>query len=386
MPQHYASFRAPQETHFGAGAVSLAGPVARRFGERALVVTGARSAKASGALEAVAKSLEQAGVSMVLFDKVDREPTLRMVEEARRLAREEGCQVIIGLGGGSAIDAAKAAAGLFYSPAAVAEHFDELVPIPCRALPWIGIPTTAGAGAEATPNAVLIDERTRVKKSLRSWEWLAKAAIVDPMLTLACPKHVTAYSGMDAFVQAVESYTSRHATPLTESLSLQAAVQVAKGLLRAWEDGSDVEARTAVAWGATMAGIALANARLGAVHGFAHPVGSLCGLPHGLVCAVLLPAIIEYNFDVAAPKYARLARELGVSDAADHAAAARAFLQYVRELNARLGIPATLGQVGLKRELVDEIVEQTLPSGSLAANPKPVPKEDLRAILLAQLG
>lgn len=379
-------FRTPGETHLGVGAVRMVGPIARRCGARALLVTGARSAKASGALDTVSESLQEAGVEVVLYDRVGREPTLGMVDEARQLARESACDLIIGLGGGSPIDAAKAVAGLFFSPRPTAAHFEGRVSLPDKTLPWIAIPTTAGAGAEATPNSVLINEETKVKKSIRSWAWLAKAAIVDPALTVACPKSVTAASGMDAFTQAVESYTSRHATPLTEGISLRAALEIARGLPRAWEDGGDIEARTAVAWGATMAGIALANARLGAVHGLAHPVGTLCGLPHGLACGILLPAVIEFNLDVAAPKYARLARELGAAgETSSTEAAARAFLAYVRELNARLGVPASLGEAGLTREMIDEIVEQTLPSQSLAANPKPASREDLRAILLAQL-
>lgn len=386
MPREHHVFRTPGELHFGAGVVAAVGQVARAWGQRALVVTGARSSKASGALDALRRSLEAAGVRVFVFDKVGHEPTLRVVEEARSLAQSEGCDVIVGLGGGSPIDAAKAVAGLFYSPEPVRAHFYGDSPVPDRALPWIGVPTTAGAGAEATPNAVLTDEETKVKQSVRSWGWLAKAAIVDPELTISCPKSVTAHSGMDAFTQAVESLTSRHATALTEAISLEAAVQVAQGLPRAYEDGADVAARAAVAWGATMAGVALANARLGAVHGFSHPVGSLCDLPHGMVCAILLPAVMEYNLDVAQAKYARLARALGVAtEGTPDQDAALELVSFVRELNARLGIRAKLGDVGLRSDLIDEIVAQTLPSGSLAANPKPVPAEDLKAILTAQL-
>ncbi len=386
MSQNQSIFRTPGEVHFGAGAVASVGRIAKTWGERALIITGARSAKTTGALDAVCQSLKAAGVSVVIYDKVGHEPTIRLVEEARALARSEQCDLMIGLGGGSPIDTAKCAAGLFYSPEPVASHFRDGLEPPDRALPWIAVPTTAGAGAEATPNSVLIDEETKIKQSLRSWRWLAKAAIVDPQLTVSCPPTVTAYSGMDAFTQAVESYVSRHATPLTEAISFEAALQVAKALPRAYENGADLEARTAVAWGATMAGIALANARLGAVHGFAHPVGAFYSLPHGMVCAILLPWVIEYNLDVAAPKYARLARALDVTaPASSDECAARDFLAYVRELNARLGIPAKLGEVGLERDRIDEIVKHTLPSGSLAANPKDVPEEDLKAMLAAQL-
>lgn len=236
MSQNRSIFRTPGEVHFGVGAVASVGRIAKTWGERALIITGARSAKATGALDAVCQSLKAAGVSVVIYDKVGHEPTIRLVEEARALARSERCDLMIGLGGGSPIDTAKCAAGLFYSPEAVAAHFRDGVEPPDQVLPWIAIPTTAGAGAEATPNSVLIDEETKIKQSLRSWRWLAKAAIVDPQLTVSCPPTVTAYSGMDAFTQAVESYVSRHATPLTEAISFEAALQVAKGLTRAYEN------------------------------------------------------------------------------------------------------------------------------------------------------
>lgn len=386
MSADISTFRTPREVHFGAGTLSKVGSIARRYGQRALLVVGARSARASGALAGAVASLEQAGLPVTLFDKAGREPTVAMVQEALDLARSEQCDVVVGVGGGSPIDVAKAVAGLFYSSHTVAQHFAGGAELPEAVLPWIAVPTTAGAGAEATPNAVLTDEATLVKQSLRSWSWLAEAAVVDPVLTIPCPKSVTAHSGMDAFTQAVESYTSRWATPLTESISFEAVLQVASGLPRAYADGADLEARTQVAWGATMAGIALANARLGAVHGFAHPVGSLCNLSHGLTCAIMLPWVVEYNMDAAGEKYARLARALGAAPADSPATeAAQAFLKYVRDLNGQLGIPRSLGEVGLREDMIDEIVEQTLPSGSLAANPKPVPREDLKDILLRQL-
>lgn len=386
MTERVAVFRTVREFHFGAEAAALAGAVVRGLGRRAAVIAGGRSARGSGALDTVEASLHEAGVAAAVFFTPAGEPTVAGVEEARAFAREHGADVIVGVGGGSALDTAKAAAGLFFSEHPVARHFSGQAPLPPRPLPWVGVPTTAGAGAEMTPNAVLTDEETNVKKSLRDWSWLAAAALVDPLLTRSCPPRVTAFSGMDAFVQAVESYTSRLATPLTEAVSLQAAAAVARGLLPAFRDGRDVEARTAVAWGASMAGMALANARLGAVHGFAHPVGTHLGLPHGLACAILLPAVVEYNMRAVGAKYARLAREIGAAaaDASDEDAAA-AFLEYVKKLNAALGIPARLGEAGLKPDMIDDIVAQTLPSGSLAANPVDVPEEDLRALLLQQL-
>lgn len=384
--QEQSVFRTVPEMHFGVGVVAQVGPIARRHSKRALLITGAGSAKASGALDQVMKSLEKSGVRGILFDKVDREPTVAKVQEAVDRARSEQCGIFIGLGGGSPIDVAKCAAGMFYSNHPVIAHFRGREDMVDQTLPWIGIPTTAGAGAEATSVAVLTDEETGIKLGIRSWGWLARAAIVDPGLTVTCPPTVTAYSGMDAFVQAVESYTSRWATPLTEGISLEAAVQIARGLPRAFDNGRDIEARSQVARGATMAGIALANSRLGAVHGLAHAVGTVCGLPHGKACAVLLPSIIEYNLSLAEHKYARIARQIGVAPPTrGEFEAARDLLDFVTDLNDHLQIPRTLGEVGLKKNVIHEIIRQALPSGSLAANPRTAGKADLQGILLSHL-
>lgn len=322
----------------------------------------------------------------VLFEGIPAEPDCEQVDAVRARLREARCQVVVGLGGGSVIDAAKAAAGLHASPFPTREHLVGGRPVPEEGLPWLALPTTAGAGAEATPNAVLTDRRARVKQSLRSWGWLAAAAVVDPELTVACPPPVTARSGMDAFTQAVESYTSRWATPLTEALSFEAALRIARALPAAWADGRDLAAREDMAWGATMAGMALANARLGAVHGLAHAVGMALELPHGEVCAILLPWVMECNLPVVAAKYARLARELGVaSPESPDREAARALVDFVQGLQRRLGIRQRLGEAGLEPGMIPRIVEESLSSGSLAANPRALEAADLATILTRNL-
>lgn len=378
------AFRAPA-TFFGWGAVDKVAEIARGTGKRALLLH-ARSARPSGTVDRIAAGLRRAGVEFAAVAAPPGEPTDASVDAVRRLLHEHRCDVLIAVGGGSVLDLGKCAAGLYASAAPTHVHMTGEADPPPDALPWIAVPTTAGSGAEMTPNAVIIDVPTGIKKSLRSWGWLARAAVVDPELTLTVPPRVTAYTGMDALTQAIESFISRHATPLTEAVSLAAAAQIGPHLVRAFRDGTDRAARTALAWGSMMAGLALANARLGAVHGFAHPVGTRLGINHGLACAVLLPAVLEYNLPAAEEKYARLAAALGlVSGPVGTPEAARRLLAFVRDLNAQLGVPPTLAALGLTREMIPDIVRETLPSGSLAANPRPATAAELAAILEGQL-
>lgn len=386
MIQPVHSFRSPGTVVFGSGALARLGETAAALGPKVLVVTGSRSAASSGTLDRVRTYLEGAGLSVYVMPVVREEPTDAVVDELRAAIRSEGCTGVVAVGGGSSLDAGKAAAGLSYSEASTHEHMVGKAAIPSHGLPWIGVPTTAGSGAEMTPNAVLIDTVTGIKKSLRSWSWLAHAAIVDPDLTLTMPPQITAASGMDALTQAIESYTSTGATPLTEAISLEAAKRIAGHLLRAYTAPHDRKAREQVAWGSMMAGLALANARLGAVHGFAHPVGTYCGLAHGLACAILLPSVIRFNAPVAGEKYKELARALGlVTEGATAEEGTEALYGYVRDLNVKLGIPERLGDAGLTADMIPSIVAETLPSRSLAANPRTAGKADLTAILESHL-
>lgn len=386
MTQSIHSFRTPRNVLFGSGALARLGEVAAPFGGKVLVVTGARSAAATGTLDRVRSYLEQAGLNVHVMPIVGEEPTDTVVDTLRAAIHKEGCSAVVAIGGGSSLDAGKAAAGLHYSEAPTHLHMIGEADVPDQSLPWIAIPTTAGSGAEMTPNAVVTDTVTGIKKSLRSWAWLAQTAIVDPDLTISMPPEVTASSGMDALTQAIESFTSRGATPLTEAISLEAAKRIAGGLLQAYTTPDDRPAREAVAWGSMMAGMALANARLGAVHGFAHPVGTHCGLAHGTVCAILLPSVIEFNAPVAGEKYNRLAKGLDLVGAdATVQQGTEALLEYVHELNRKLGIPERLGDVGLTADMIPSIVEQTVPSGSLAANPRRATAPDLTAILQSHL-
>jgi len=375
------SFYLPTSLYQGIGCFSQLGVVAASYGTKALLVCGRRAMRAAGILERAVALLEAAGVASVVYDKVKPEPVLAFVEKGITLASAEGCDMTIGLGGGSAMDIAKAVAGLLPLPGSVAEyHAGRALEGP--GLPFLAVPTTAGTGAEVTKNAVLTDPIRGVKKSIRREDWFARAALVDPELTLSVPPDVTASAGGDALCQAIEAYVSIGAMPVTDALCEDAIRRIGRSLVRAYEDGTDLAARADMLYGSLLAGMALANARLGAVHGIAHPLGQRYHIPHGVLCTLLLPHVMAYNVDYAGHKYARVASLLGmnVSGLSENAATAVA-IEAVRELGARTGIPQHLRDVGVRRENWDDIIAQSLPSGSFKHNPRPLTGDDVQTIL-----
>ncbi|HPD16868.1 MAG TPA: iron-containing alcohol dehydrogenase [Planctomycetota bacterium] len=365
------SFTTAREIVTGIGSVGCVGQRAARLGTRALVVTGRSAMRTSGATDRVLASLREAGVEATVFDQVEHDPDVTTVDAGRGACFEGQCEVVIGLGGGSALDAAKAIAALVHEREPTADFvLGRAIAQP--GLPFIAIPTTSGTGAEVTKNAVLSDRARRLKQSIRAECMMPAVAIVDPELTLSCPPRVTAAAGMDALVQAIESFTSIHATPLTDALAFEAARRLIGWLAAAWADGSNLAAREQCAYGSLMAGMALANARLGAVHGMAHPLGARYGLEHGVVCALLMPHVMRLNRAHVGDKYDRLS-SLAEDD----------IVAFVERLIERFGLRRALDGVTIPREDFAAIAAESLPSGSLKANPRKFTEGDVAAVLEA---
>lgn len=376
-------FYVPTEIVAGAGCFGQLGKLAVRFGRRALLVG---SPRRRPLLERAAALLGAAGLEAATYSGVEGEPTVKMVEAARTQAQAMAAQLVVGIGGGSAIDTAKAAAGLFHRAGAVVEYHRGRPLEPARSVPLLVVPTTAGTGAEVTRNAVLLDAERRVKVSLRDDSWFPALALVDPELTVSLPPQVTASTGADALCQAIESYVSSGAGPLTDPLAAEAIARIARSLERAVTRGDDLEARSDMLYGSLLAGMALVNAGLGAVHGLAHPLGARYGIAHGVVCGLLLPYVMAYNLAFARDKYARVAGLLdaAVRDAGPEAAGELAVAQ-VRELLARIGIPEHLAPFGVREAEFEALIAETLPQSSLHYNPRPMQAEDVRAILAQAL-
>ncbi len=278
---------------FGEGVVHEVAPVAAVFGRRALLVTGKSKERAAPLIA----DLDAAGIETVPF-AIDCEPTLDMVREGVELSREWQIEMVIALGGGSAIDAGKAIAILATNAGDVLEYLEvigEGCPLEQGPVPFIAIPTTAGTGSEVTRNAVLASIEHRVKASLRSPLMLPSLAVVDPELTYGTPRAVTAATGLDALTQLIEPYVSSRANEVTDLFCVEGLTRAARALPRVFHAGSDREARRDMSYASLLGGLALANAGLGAVHGFAAPIGGMFDAPHGAVCAALLPHVMSAN-------------------------------------------------------------------------------------------
>lgn len=364
-----ATFTTAERIITGWGCCDQLGEIASELGRHALLVTGRKALRAAGTTDRLVECLKSGGLAVTVFERVEPEPTVETVDRGREAFGEARCDLVVAAGGGSAMDVGKAISALAGELAPTAEYYGRRA-LPESAYPCVAVPTTAGTGAEVTPNSVLTESEQEVKHSLRGPNFTPAVALVDPELTVSCPPDVTASAGMDALTQAVESYLSRNATPLTDALALHAAELIWLNILAAYQNGKDRPAREAMAHGSLLAGMALANARLGAVHGMAHAVGHRYRLRHGAVCAAMLPHVLRFNQEAAREKYEILNNIFG-AEAADAAA----------YLLVRLGLPEKLSAFGLTDGDFDGIAAESLPSGSLKANPKQVAAEDIRAIL-----
>jgi alcohol dehydrogenase class IV len=374
-------FYLPTKVITGLGCFSQMPEVARGLGQKALFVCGQKALRRSGILERALNDLQKAGVQTILYDAVHSEPTLGMVQRAVDLARQEQAEVVIGIGGGSAMDVGKATAVLSRQTGTVEEHHRGRA-IDKPGLPFISIPTTAGTGTEVTNNAVLTDPELGIKKSIRGPLLYPKIAIVDPELTLSLPPEVTASSGADALCQAIESFVGHGAQPASDALSGQAIQWIGRSLVRAHENGSDIQARADMLYGSLLAGMSMTNTRLGGAHGLAHPLGHRYHIPHGVICGLLLAYVMEYSLEYAPDKYAQAALllQLDVGGMSPKEAARQA-VEAVRRINQRIGIPNQLRDFGVKTEDFADVIARALPSGNLKNNPKPLGADDLQVIL-----
>jgi alcohol dehydrogenase class IV len=372
----------PSRILFGEGRLAEAGALAAGLGTRALVVEGR-----SGRAEPLHDLLRESGVPTARI-AVAGEPTTALVESGAAHAIAERCDVVVALGGGSVIDAAKAIAALVTNRDPILDYLEVVGqgrPIIERPAPLIAIPTTAGTGAEVTRNAVLMVEKEGVKVSLRSQLMLPAIALIDPVLTYTMPPAITASTGLDALTQCIEPFVTPMANPITDSVAREGMRRASDALLRAFRDGSDRAARHDMAVASLCGGLALANAKLGAVHGFAAPLGGMFPVPHGVACASLLPAVVETNVRAlrerapdspALTRYDEVARTLtGRPDARAEDGAA-----WLRKLLEELEIPR-LATYGVHADQVGRIVEKARKASSMRGNPIELTDAELSEVL-----
>lgn len=371
---------------FGCGTVRQLPALAASLGRSALVLTGSRPERH----EAILRSMDHVDCT-VTARSVGGEPTTSLAQTLAVEARQAGVDHVIAIGGGSVIDAGKAVAAMLNNPGDLLDYLEVVGggrPLAHRPVPLVAVSTTAGAGAEVTRNAVLKVPDKQVKVSMRHAWLLPTVALVDPELTASMPPEVTAATGLDALTQLLEAFVGRKTNALTDGFCREGLSRAARSLERAWADGGDMAARTDMSLAALMGGMALANAGLGAVHGFAGPLGGMIDAPHGVICARLLPHVVAANVAAlrqrgpaaAIERFNELARLLtGCQEARAQDAVA-----WIQSLCDRLQVPA-LRSFGLGPELIPEAVAKAQKASSMKGNPVELTDSELTAILQAAL-
>jgi len=362
----------PKETYFPPkilyqkGCLTDLAKETAEFGSRGMIIHGTSFEK-HGLKEKIADDFKKAGISVDFICRPQGEPTLDEISAAIARGRDLKIDWVVGIGGGSVLDLAKAAAGLFHAKEKPA-YYQEGGALERPGVPFIAVPTTAGSGSEASPNSVIINPEKKVKLSIRHKDFLAHKILLDPDLLKGLPFAVMCHSGMDAWVQAYESFISKHATWFSENFALKAIQLIGRHLAPALNAGRD-EDLSGLMLGSFFAGIAFSHSRLGVIHGLAHPLGVLYDVPHGLICSLLFAPSIKLNLEAMGnQKYSIMSQAVGMD-----------LLQKVRELQKTLKIASPFkGKPLLDKE---KIISETLRSGSTAANPKPVTRDDVEYLL-----
>jgi len=385
-------FLAPQRIVFGWGRRRELGPLGRSLGQRAFIVLGSRTLQRNGAWDELAKNLRDSAVEPIVAAVATREPDIADVDNLVTILRQENAgsgDFVLALGGGAAMDLAKAASALvanrhgssvrdFLEGVGKGLHVSE------PPLPLLAMPTTGGTGAEATKNAVISVADPPVKKSIRSPLMIPRVVLVDPELAVSVPATTTAWTGMDAITQLIESYICRFAKPIPQALALHGLTLALPAVCDAVRDGTSRPAREAMAHAALLSGMALANSGLGFAHGVAAALGVFADVPHGLACAMMLPVALRVNREVACKPLAELARASLAEVPANDNAAADLLIEHIDALCRGLNVPSRLSQVGVRSNQLGDLVRGSR-GNSMNGNPRQLDEAELRRLLEERL-
>ena len=366
------------EIHIGAQSLDMLIPSLERVSARKVLVVTDPGIVDAGIYDTIQDILDGARRTVVLFDRVEPDPSIRLVEELVALARKEKVEAVIALGGGSSIDAAKVAAALFTNKGSVQDYIGiDLIKKP--GLPTIILPTTAGTGSEVTPVAILSDIEEHLKKGIASSKLIPQFALLYPEFTVKMPPSVTAFTGMDALIHAIEAFTSINATDFSDAVALRAVRLISKNVRAAFTDGENRAARETMLMGSLLGGIAFGNAGVAAVHAFAYPLGGTFHIPHGLANSVMLPVIMEYNMAGNEGKYVELARAMTGEHSDD--IGPEAAVAFVNGLSDDLQIPRNLEALDIPESAIEDLAQGAIKvTRLLANNPRKVELDDARTI------
>ena len=385
MAERSYDFLMPSVNFFGPGVISTIGDRAKMLGMKKPVIVTDKFLEGlkDGAVEQTLDSLKAAGVDYVVYNNVEPNPKIRNIKEVKKLYEESGADSIITVGGGSAHDTGKGAGiiltnGDDITKLAGIETLDKALP------PLIAVNTTAGTGSELTRHAVITNEETHLKFVVVSWRNIPLVSFNDPTLMLDVPKGLTAATGMDAFVQAVEPYVSVDHNPITDSQCVEAIKLIETSLREAVANGHNLDARTKMVEAEMLAGMAFNNANLGYVHAMAHQLGGQYDAPHGVCCALLLPYVEEYNIIACPDRFAQLAEIMGENtEGLSTRDAAELAIKAMKQLSEDVGIPHSIKEIGAKPEDFELMAENALKDGNAFSNPRKGTKEDIIKIFQA---
>ncbi len=369
------TFYNPTRIVLGEGVAAQIGPHAAAAGARRVMIVSDPGVVRAGVTQPVVDSITDAGLEVEVYDAVEPDPRIEVVERALAAYRQHDCDLLVAVGGGSSMDTAKACAILATNPGRLRDYegWEKFANPPA---PLFAAPTTVGTASEVTPFLVITDPEARFKFTIGSPLAAPRIAFLDPLLVLGLPGNVVAATGMDALTHAIESYTSLLANPLSEGLALQAIRLIAANLRAAVANSRNLAAMTAMLYGANIAGLAFSNTRLGNVHAMAHPLGAFWHIPHGVANALLLPHVMEFNALACPIKMIEIAQAMGepitsmsLAGTTEHEAALRAAAA-VRRLESDIGIPARLRDLGVDKASIPEMANDAMKSANIAINPR----------------
>ena len=373
------TFKIPQTVEFGVGALAKLPSILDELGSEHVFLVSDRMLESIGVVGKVTSIVERAGIDCTCFLEVEPNPTVAIVESAAEAYAASGATSIIALGGGSPMDVAKAV-GVLATFGGNITDYEGANKVPDRILPLVAIPTTAGTGSEATASAVITDVERNYKFSVVSYNILPAYALLDPELIMTAPAGVAASCGVDAFIHAMEAYVSRNASPFTDAVAEKAMQLIGANIRRFVACRQDAEAASAMMVGSNLAGIAFAWARLGNIHAMSHPVSAYFHVAHGVANAVLMPTVVEYNALADNGRYRVIFDAIrGCNDPIERFEPSM-LVDELRRLNADLGLPASLSEVGVTEDTFEAMAEDAMKSVNVPANPRQTTKRDIIAL------
>ena len=374
-------FIVPGQIITGSGALTMAEETLKGLGKKALIVTDKVMIQLGNCAK-VETALKNQGIDYAIYSEIVGEPTDTMIENGLKVYKENGCDFLVALGGGSPIDSMKAIGSLVVNGGNISDYMGKVIDVEMP--PLVAIPTTAGTGSEATQFTIITDTKKDIKMLLKGKVLMPKLAIIDPQFTMTAPPKITAATGLDALCHAVEAYTSRKAQTLSDSFAMSAVKRIFKSLPVAFKDGKNEEARIQMSVAALEAGIAFNNASVTLIHGMSRPIGALFHVAHGLSNAMLMKECLGFALEGAYDRFADLGRAIGVADATDEdKAAAEKFLSAIEGIVKELETP-TLAEFGIDKEeffkVIDKMAYDAMDSGSPQSTMREVSEEQVKQI------